>query len=127
MCRGIVIINMAFKISSKTIGSTAKGEKEEPNVMYFESDEEFTDFCAAPFAVIKTSEKGTMYYYEGEYSDEYKKCLKEGKTFIIKDENSQVFKRKCVTKRVPIAGVRTRKDVAIQLAVENLEEYFGED
>lgn len=117
---------MAFKINSKTIGSTAKGEKEEPNVMYFESDEEFTDFCAAPFAVIKTSEKGTM-YYEGEYSDEYKKCLKEGKTFIIKDENSQVFKRKCVTKRVPIAGVRTRKDVAIQLAVKGLEEYFGED
>ena len=118
-------MNMAFKINSKTVGSAAKDEQEKLNVMYFDSDEEFTDFCVAPFAVIKRSEKGNL-YYEGEYSDEYKKCLEEGKTFIIKDENSQVYKRKCVTKRVPIEGVNTRKDVAIQLDVKGLEQYFGE-
>lgn len=28
--------------------------------------------------------------------------IKEGKKFIIKDEDSVVFKRQCVTKRVPI-------------------------
>ena len=66
---------MSFKINSKTVKS---------NVLYFESDEEFTDFCVAPFAVVKRSEDGTL-YYEGEYSEEYKKCVEEGKTFIIKE------------------------------------------
>ena len=77
------------------------------DIMFFESDEEFTDFCIAPYAEIK-----------------------EGKTFIIKDEDSQVFKRQCVCKRVPIYnnGVRvtTREDTLVQLSVKNLDEYFKE-
>ena len=110
---------MSFKINSKTVKS---------NVLYFESDEEFTDFCVAPFAVVKRSEDGTL-YYEGEYSEEYKKCVEEGKTFIIKDENSQVYKRQCVTKRVPVQndGVPTRRDAPIQLKVQGLQPYFCEE
>lgn len=96
--------------------------------MYFESDEEFTDFCVAPFAVVKRSENGTL-YYEGGYSENYKKCIKEGKTFIIKDENSLVYKRQCVTKHVPVLydGIPTRRDAPIQLEVQGLQPYFGEE
>lgn len=110
---------MAFRINSKTVKS---------NVMYFESDEEFTDFCVAPFAVVKRSEDGTL-YYEGEYSEEYKKCVEEGKTFIIKDENSLVYKRKCATKRVPVLndGVHTHRDAPIQLEVQGLQPYYVEE
>ena len=119
---------MSFKVNSKTIKTGGESKEEIPNVMYFESDEEFTDFCVAPFAVVKRSENGTL-YYEGEYSDEYKKCIKEGKTFIIKDENSQVYKRQCVTKRVPVLndGIRTCRDAPIQLDVQGLQPYFSEE
>ena len=96
------------------------------DILFFESDEEFTDFCVAPFAEIKKSENGD-FYVVGDYSDEYKKCIEQGKKFIIKDEDSQVFKRHCVTKRVPVFnnGVRvtTREDYPIQLSVKNLEEF----
>lgn len=120
---------MSFKINSKTIRVGSELELETSNVMCFESNEEFADFCVAPFAVVKRSENGTL-YYEGEYSEVYKKCVEEGKTFIIKDENSQVFKRKCVTKRVPVLnddGVPTRRDASIQLEVQGLQPYFGEE
>ena len=97
------------------------------DILFFESDEEFTDFCVAPFAEIKKSENGG-FYVVGDYSDEYKKCIEQGKRFIIKDENSQVYKRQCVTKRVPVFnnGVRvtTHEDHPVQLSVMNLEQYF---
>lgn len=115
---------MAFKINSKTVKSSAQAE----NTVYFNSDEEFTNFCVAPFAIIKRSEDGTP-YYEGEYSEEYKKCIKEGKTFIIKDENSLVYKRQCVIKRVLVLhnGVPTQRDAPIQLEVQGLQQYVGEE
>lgn len=98
------------------------------DIIFFESDEEFTDFCIAPVAHIKRSVKGTL-YYEGKYSDEYKKYIEEGKTFIIKDEDSQVYKRQCVSKRVPLIheGTPTGREVSIQLSVQGLEPYYGEE
>ena len=98
------------------------------NIIFFESDEEFTDFCVAPIAQIKRSEKGTL-YYEGEYSDKYKTCIEEGKTFIIKDEDSQVYKYQCVAKRVPVyyEGVFTGKETLVQLDIQGLDEYFEDE
>ena len=93
--------------------------------MYFESDNEFADFCVAPYAVIKQSENGG-YYYHGEYSDLYKEAVEEGKRFVIKDENSQIYKRQCVCKRVLVSktdGYAARKDVLVQLPVKNLDEW----
>ena len=91
------------------------------DIIYFESDEEFTDFCLAPYAVVKQTETG-IWYVEGEYSDLYKKAIKKGTKFIIKDEDSAVYRRKCVTKRVPVQG--TCRDTLIQMEVQNLELYF---
>ena len=95
--------------------------EESNNTIYFESDDEFTEFCVAPYAVVKQSEKGT-YYVEGEYSDEYLDCIEQGKTFVIKDEDSVVFDRQCVSKRVSVQG--TSRTTLVQLPVENLEEYW---
>ena len=39
--------------------------------------------------------------------------IKEGKKFIIKDEDSVVFKHQCVTKRVPIQG--SGREVMVQM------------
>ena len=94
---------------------------EEKNIVYFESDEEFTDFCVAPYAIVKRSADGTL-SVEGQHSDMYKKYIEEGKTFIIKDEDSQVYKHQCVSKRVPVQS--TGRSATVQLPVQNLEQYF---
>ena len=99
---------------------------EEKNIVFFESDDEFTDFCIAPYAVVKRSADGTL-SVEGQYSDMYKKYIEEGKTFIIKDEDSQVFKHQCISKRVPVKvdGFPSYNRLTlVQLPVQNLEQYF---
>lgn len=94
--------------------------------IHFKNDDEFAVFCVAPYAVVKESPQGTM-YYEGEYSQAYIDAIKEGKYFVIEDENSLVFKRKCVTKRVPVLvenlPVSRCPIRAVQLDVENLRPY----
>lgn len=95
----------------------------------FKNDDEFADFCVAPYAVVKESPQGTMYYV-GEYSQAYLDAIKEGKYFVIEDEKSLVFKRKSVTKRVPVIveglPVSRRPVRAVQLDVENLRPYDEE-
>lgn len=96
------------------------------NIFFFESDDEFTDFCIAPYAVVKRSSEGTL-FVEGQYSDMYKKYIEQGKTFIIKDENSQVYKRQCVSKRVPVKiddFPSYDRLTLVQLPVQNLKPYF---
>ena len=96
------------------------------NTKYFNSDAEFEDFCVAPYAVVKQSERGGL-YYTGEYSDEYLECIEKGTKFVIRDEDSKVYKRQCVTKRVPVMyeGRPLGRDALVQLCVENLEPYYG--
>lgn len=101
-----------------------KNNMAEPKIITFTSDEEFTDFCVAPYAELERSKTGTLYYV-GVYSEAYKKEVDEGTHFQIQDEDSQVYKRKCVSKRVPLKG--TDRMVTIQLTVENLVEYYKYD
>lgn len=96
------------------------------NVVYFESDDDFTDFCVKPYALIVASKNGRP-KVEGYYTDEYLDCLEQGKIFIIKDENSLIEKRKMVTKRVPIKVENFpayQHDTLVQLEVQNVEPYF---
>ena len=95
------------------------------NYLLFESDDEFADFCVAPYAVVKTTRDGRPFVCS-DYSDLYKQCIREGKKFIIMDENSKVFKHNCVSKRVSIKveGFPSyHRDTLVQLNVENLEDY----
>ena len=94
--------------------------------IYFNSDNEFTDFCVRPYATVVYSKNGSP-YIEGDYSDEYKRCLSQGKTFVIKDEDSVVYKRQCVCKRVlvKVEGFPSyRRDTLVQLPVQNLGAFF---
>lgn len=91
-------------------------------IIYFKSDNEFTDFCLAPYGVIVYPENGSSPTWTGVYSDAYKEAIKEGKRFVIKDEDSFVYKRGVVTKRVPIQG--TGREASVQMPVKNLEQYF---
>jgi hypothetical protein len=66
-----------------------------------------------------------------DYSDEYKQCIEQGKRFVIKDEDSVVFERKQVSKRVPVKSLLPDVSIPdrtcnVQLEVQNLEPYFDD-
>ena len=92
------------------------------NTVYFDSDTEFEDFCIAPYISVKTGDTS----YDGDYSKLYKQYLAEGKTFVIMDEDSAVYRQMCASKRVPVMldGSPMGIDRCVQLPVENLELYF---
>ena len=93
------------------------------NTVYFETDAEFEDFCIAPYIAVKTGDTS----YNGDYSDMYKQYLEEGKSFVIMDEDSVVYKRMCASKLVPVLldGKPMGIDRCAQLRVKNLEPWFG--
>ena len=101
---------------------------EKKGIIYFDSDAEFEDWAVAPYATIKYIEDSNIPYTSGDFSNEYKAAIEEGKRFVIKDEDSVVYERECVCNRVPvkIEGFPTyNRDVLVQLRVDNLEPYFG--
>jgi hypothetical protein len=75
--------------------------------------------------VINESENGNM-NVSGEYSDEYLECVEKGTKFIIRDEDSVVYKRQCACKRVPVLheGLPLGRDTLVLLKVKNLKPYF---
>ena len=96
------------------------------NTVYFESDAEFEDFSIAPYI---TMEQGATSVPNGDYSDLYKQYLAEGKSFVIMDEDSIIYKKPVVCKRVPLkmdgSPIR-RDDCLVQLRVKNLEPWFDD-
>lgn len=108
-----------------------KFEKYKSNILFFENDDEFADFCIAPYAIVKRSERGYL-YYEGEFSEMYFKAIEEGKKFVIKDEDSKVYKRSSVSGRVfaksELDGEVYISDrtclVQLDLDIDNFIDYF---
>ena len=101
---------------------------EKEGIIYFDSDAEFEDWVVAPYATIKYIKNSNIPYTSGDFSNEYKAAIEEGKRFVIKDEDSVVCKRGCVCKRVPLkteVSPLYKRDVLVQLSVDNLEPYFG--
>ena len=93
------------------------------NTVYFETDAEFEDFCIAPYIAVKTGDTS----YNGDYSDMYKQYLEEGKSFVIMDEDSVVYKHMCASKCVPVLldGKPMGIDRCAQLRAKNLKPWFG--
>ena len=79
----------------------------------------------------KDSKTGTMSVqfqqpWERNNSELYLRCLEEEKTFVIKEKDSAVCRRGCVSKRVPVMynGAPLQGQTTLtQLNVENVEEY----
>lgn len=93
-----------------------------PEIIYFESDEEFEDWAVAPYATIVETEKGK--FLKGDYSYAYKEAIQQGKYFYIKGglEESSVHKHRYVTKRVFPDFQTTHETVPVKLSVENLAD-----
>jgi len=87
------------------------------NTMYFNSDEEFYQFCVYPQLVpveyIDSTGK-TSYYTDFNFTNAYNDAVRKGMNFVIKDENSQIYKHGAVSYRT------------ITKPIKNLKSYYGE-
>ena len=108
---------MAFKITKEIKLDKTK------YLMFFETDKDFEDFAVQPYAKLDES-------LCGEYTDLYKKAIEMGVKFVIMKGSfeSAINRRKIVTKRVLIPKElgSPRKDVLIQLPVENILDSYME-
>ena len=91
----------------------------EQNIIYFDNDDEFYDYVVVPEIVAYPTDHidkygYPVYYYDWNFSDMYNKDIKNGISFIIKDENSQIFKHGAVTYST------------ITKPVTNLQQYFAD-
>lgn len=83
------------------------------NNIFFDNDEEFYDWAVIPHLDIYKTESG-LYYTSFELSNLYHEAVSNGYRFIIKDEDSQIYKHQAVSYRT------------ITQPIENLDPYYGE-
>lgn len=81
------------------------------NIIYFDSDDEFLDFCVVQAPVIREGKHGK--YIDFDLTSTYKNELEKGTRFCIKDEDSIITKRGMVSYRTE------------SKEVQNLEPWFG--
>lgn len=91
----------------------------EKNIIYFDNDDEFYEYAVVPEIVAyKTNHIDKfgypIYYYDWNFSDMYNDDIKNGMLYMIKDENSQIFKHGAVTYST------------ITKSVPNLQQYFAD-
>jgi hypothetical protein len=122
--KGVTIGDNLEKISSLQIIQYNLMSITQKNLIFFDTDEEFADFVFQPYAVF--SENNGQLSYDGAYSEQYLRAVKEGKKFIIMKGSSEsaVNRRKVVSKRVlvPEELGSSRKDVCVTLPVDNLSD-----
>lgn len=83
--------------------------------MFFDSDDDFYKFCVVPelIPIEYVNNNGeTKYFTDFNLSNAYHDAIAQGKKFIIKDPNSQIYKHQAVSYRT------------ITKPIQNLEEYF---
>lgn len=86
-----------------------------PDVIYFDNDDAFYDFCVIPQLIILTrkDKDGNEYKYtDFDFSKQYLDALKNDMKFVIKDQNSEIAKRGEVSYRT------------ITKPVQNLQNYY---
>lgn len=78
--------------------SFIKSESENcEKTLYFKDDNEFENFAINKSIIVNKSEISNSYYYDWDFTDEYKEHVLKGTSFIIEDEKSLITKRQSVT------------------------------
>lgn len=86
-----------------------------PKKMYFDTDDDFYNFCVEPSIVQKerTLKNGeSLKSFDFNFTWDYNDAINNNVMFIIKDPNSQIYKNQAVSYRT------------ITKPVSNLEEYL---
>lgn len=95
-----------------------KISNENDKIMYFDSDDDFYNFCVVPkLEIIEYIDRNgdVAYHTDFNLSNKYYDAIKNGMKFIIKDEDSQIYKHGAVSYRT------------ITKPIENLEEYWEDE
>lgn len=87
-------------------------------VIYFDNDQEFYEYAVIPelVSIPYTDKLGVDgYYTDFNFTPQYNNAINNGMTFIIKDKNSQIYKRGAVSYRT------------ITKEISNLEPWYGDE
>ena len=87
------------------------------NIIYFDSDNEFYDYCVVPELVpvqYIDSEGNEKYYSDFNFTPQYNNAVNNGMRFVIKNEDSQIYKHGCVSYRT------------ISKDIQNLDPWFDD-
>ena len=72
------------------------------NIIYFDSDNEFYEYCVVPELVpvqYIDSNGNEKYYTDFNFTPQYNNAVNNDMRFVIKDEDSQIYKHGCVSYR----------------------------
>lgn len=85
----------------------------DPDIIYFNNDDEFYNFAVVPELVVK---KGyvehldrDVYYTDFNFTNNYIDAINAGKSFVIKDPDSKIFKHQSVSFRTECKPVSNLK------------------
>ena len=87
------------------------------NIIYFDSDNEFYEYCVVPELVpvqYIDSEGNEKYYSDFNFTPQYNNAVNNGMRFVIKNEDSQIYKHGCVSYRT------------ISKDISNLDPWFND-
>jgi hypothetical protein len=87
------------------------------NIIYFDSDNEFYEYCVVPELVpvqYIDSNGNEKYYTDFNFTPQYNNAVNNGMRFVIKDEDSQIYKHGCVSYRT------------ISKDIQNLDPWFDD-
>ena len=90
----------------------------ENNILYFDKDDDFYEFCVVPMLVVKeyvNNNGEKAYYTDFDFTNDYTTALEKGTKFIIRDPKSQIVKHNNTV------SYRT-----ISKPVQNLEPWYNE-
>ena len=88
------------------------------NIIFFNNDDEFYQYCVVPELVpVQYIDNSGVekYYTDFNFTPQYQHAIDNGMRFIIKDEDSNIFKHGAVSYRT------------ITKDIQNLDQWFGED
>ena len=87
------------------------------NIIYFDSDNEFYEYSVVPELVpvqYIDSEGNEKYYSDFNFTPQYNAAINNNMRFVIKDEDSQIYKHGCVSYRT------------ISKEISNLDPWFDD-
>lgn len=89
---------------------------QEPEILYFNTDDEFQNFCILPYATLGLSEITGEPCQKINFTKEYMDAVAAGKRFKIRNEDSVIYKRGMIT------GPN-----GIGIIVKNLDHWFEDE
>jgi hypothetical protein len=87
------------------------------NIIYFDSDNEFYEYSVVPELVpvqYIDSNGNEKYYSDFNFTPQYNAAINNNMRFVIKDEDSQIYKHGCVSYRT------------ISKDIQNLDPWFDD-